>query len=207
MGEEENKETKLQAQSAGSVPTQELSLFLKGKEPENADTSSSSSVRKEHCVIHVPKDQATSQLDQIPAARTDTQDSVSRDTVLAKVEAEKRLALIKAWEESEKTKVDNRAYKMHSAVGMWENSKKASVEAKIKINEEKLERKKAEYVEKMQNKIAEIHRSAEEKRAIVEAQRGEEFVEVEETASKFRTHGYPSRKLLACFNRISISFK
>jgi hypothetical protein len=32
----------------------------------------------------------------------------SSDAVLARVESQKRLALIKAWEENEKTKVENR---------------------------------------------------------------------------------------------------
>lgn len=63
-----------------------------------------------------------------------------------------------------------------------------------------MEKKKAEYVEKMKNKIAEIHRSAEEKRAIVEAQKREEFVDLEETAAKFRSRGETPRKLFACFS-------
>ncbi|XLR19309.1 hypothetical protein S83_047221, partial [Arachis hypogaea] len=79
------------------------------------------------------------------------------------------------------------AYKKLSAVGLWENKKKASVEAQLKIIEENLKRKKAEYAEKMKNKIADIHRSAEEKRTMVEAQKREEFIELEETAAKFRS--------------------
>lgn len=63
-----------------------------------------------------------------------------------------------------------------------------------------MERKKAEYVEKMRNKIAEIHQSAEERRAIVEAQKREEFLEVEDTAAKFRSRGVTPRKFFACFS-------
>ncbi|XP_028796170.1 remorin 1.4 [Neltuma alba] len=135
-----------------------------------------------------------------PPAKNDSKDSVDKDSVLARVETEKRLALIKAWEESEKSKADNKAYKKHSAVGLWEERKKASVEAQLKIIEEKLEKKKAEYVEKKKNKIAEIHQLAQEKRAVVEAQRKEECLKVEETASKFRASGYTPRKFLACFS-------
>ncbi|KAL2342774.1 hypothetical protein Fmac_004059 [Flemingia macrophylla] len=131
--------------------------------------------------------------------RTDTKDSVDRDAVLARVESEKRLALIKAWEESEKTKAENRAYKRHNAVVLWENSKKASAEANLKRIEEKLDRNKAKCVERMQNKVAEIHRTAEEKRAMIEAYKGEEFLEIEEKAVKFRTRGYTPRKFLPCF--------
>ncbi|KAK7251287.1 hypothetical protein RIF29_34342 [Crotalaria pallida] len=122
------------------------------------------------------------------------------DAMHAKVEEEKRLALIKAWEENEKTKVENRAYKRQFAIGFWKDTKKAYVEAKIKKFEEKLERKKAEYIEKMQNKIAEIHLIAEEKKATITAKREEELLEVEEIAAKFRSSdGYSPRKLFPCF--------
>ncbi|CAJ1927962.1 unnamed protein product [Sphenostylis stenocarpa] len=132
------------------------------------------------------------------AAEKDTEDLISRDAMLARVLTEKRLALIKAWEESEKTKAENR--QKHSAVELWEDTKKASVEAELKKIEENLERKKAEHVEKMKNKIAEIHRLAEEKRAIVEAQKREEFLDLEETAAKFRSRGVTPRKFFACFS-------
>ncbi|BAU00535.1 hypothetical protein LR48_Vigan06g002800 [Vigna angularis] len=134
-----------------------------------------------------------------PAGK-DAEDSVSKDVMLARVLTEKRLALIKAWEESEKTKAENRAYKKHSSVELWEDSKKASIEAELKKIEENLERKKAECVEKMKNKVAEIHRLAEEKRACVDAQKSEEFLEVEETAAKFRSRGVTPRKFFACFS-------
>nr|GMC87343.1 remorin isoform X2 [Ipomoea batatas] len=51
---------------------------------------------------------------------------------LAQLELEKRLALIKAWEENEKAKADNKAHKKLSAIAAWENTKKASVEAQLK---------------------------------------------------------------------------
>ncbi|KAH1251430.1 Remorin [Glycine max] len=91
------------------------------------------------------------------------------------------------------------AYKRHNAVVLWENSKKASAEAHLKRIEEKLDRNKAKCVEKMQNKVAEIHRTAEEKRAMIEAYKGEEFLEIEEKAAKFRTRGYSPKKYLPCF--------
>lgn len=65
--------------------------------------------------------------------------------------------------------------------------------------QEKLEKKKAQYVEKKKNKIAGIHQLAEEKGATVEAHRKEEFLKIEETASKFRANGYTPRRFLACF--------
>ncbi|CAA3031940.1 remorin-like isoform X2 [Olea europaea var. sylvestris] len=128
-------------------------------------------------------------------------DVKDRDAALARVELEKRLALIKAWEDSEKTKADNKAYKKMSSVESWENTKKASVEAQIKQIEEEFEKKKAEYREKMKNKIAEIHKAAEEKRAMIEAKKKEDFLKVEETAAKFRsTNTTPNKLLIGCFN-------
>ncbi|TKY60604.1 Remorin protein [Spatholobus suberectus] len=178
----------------------------RGKEAESAD--SSSGVRQEHAVS--PLDLSLfaiwNQFRSFLAILTKkvkkkeiSNMHFSSDAVLARVESEKRLALIRAWEESEKTKAENRAYKRHSAVVLWENSKKSSAEAHLKRIEEKLDRNKAECVEKMQNKVVEIHRTAEEKRAMIEAQKGEEFLEIEEKAAKFRTRGYSPRKFLPCF--------
>ncbi|XP_009627101.1 remorin-like [Nicotiana tomentosiformis] len=126
--------------------------------------------------------------------------SKDRDAALMKVESEKRLALIKAWEDNEKTKADNKAFKKLSAVGAWESSKKATIEFELKQIEEEFERKKAEYEEKMKNKMAVIHREAEEKRALIEANRGQDFLKVEETAAKFHVTGIP-KKFLGCFGR------
>lgn len=65
--------------------------------------------------------------------------------------------------------------------------------------QEELEKKKAEYAEKMKNKIALVHKEAEEKRAMVEARRGEDMLKVDETAAKYRATGLAPRKLLGCF--------
>lgn len=135
----------------------------------------------------------------------------------------------------------NRAHKKLSAIGSWENTKKATVEAELKKIEvtihaflpktltlclnsdtkssgvlhsvcfqfwhfhfvheqEQLEKKKAEYVEQMKNKIALIHKAAEEKRAAIEAKRGEDLLKAEETAAKYRATGYAPKKLLGCLS-------
>ena len=65
--------------------------------------------------------------------------------------------------------------------------------------QEELEKKKAEYAEKMKNKKAFIHRRAEEKRAMVMAQRGEQVLKVEEMAAKYRATGVAPKKFLGCF--------
>ncbi|KAJ1272011.1 hypothetical protein BS78_06G170500 [Paspalum vaginatum] len=125
--------------------------------------------------------------------------SNDRDLALARVESEKRNSLIKAWEENEKTKSENKAAKKISAILSWENTKKANIEAQLKKIEEQLEKKKAEYAEKMKNKVAIIHKEAEEKRAMVEAKRGEEVLKAEEMAAKYRATGHAPKKLIGCF--------
>lgn len=63
------------------------------------------------------------------------------------------------------------------------------------INEqENLEKKKAKYIEKMKNKIALIHKTAEEKRANAEAKRGEELLKAEEMAAKCKATGSVPKK-------------
>ncbi|KAJ0705518.1 putative remorin [Helianthus annuus] len=150
--------------------------------------------------------------------------SVNRDDVLAKVATEKKDALIKAWEESEKSKAENKAQQKLSSIGAWENSKKADLEAELKkievtylkfelnqnmisdsykplklVKQEDLEKKKAKYIEKMKNKIALIHKKAEEKRALTEAKRGEDLLKAEEIAAKCRATGETPKKLLGWF--------
>ncbi|PKU80827.1 remorin [Dendrobium catenatum] len=125
--------------------------------------------------------------------------SADRDAVLARVENEKKMSLVKAWEDSEKVKAENKAIKKMADILAWENSKKAAVEAELRKIEEALEKKKAEYAEKMKNKIATIHKEAEEKRAIGEARRSQDILKVEEMAAKYRATGHSPKKQLGCF--------
>ncbi|KAI3519478.1 hypothetical protein L1887_08629 [Cichorium endivia] len=125
--------------------------------------------------------------------------SINRDDVLAKVASEKKEALITAWEESEKSKAENKAQQKLSSIIAWENSKKADLEAELKKMEEDLEKKKAKYIEKMKNKIVLLHKKAEEKRALTEAKRGEDLIKAEEVAAKCRATGEPPKKLLGWF--------
>lgn len=67
-----------------------------------------------------------------------------------------------------------------------------------KLQQEQLEKKKAENVELMKNKIAQIHKQAEEKRAMIEARRGEEVLKAEELAAKYRATGTAPKKLFGC---------
>ncbi|KAM0931601.1 hypothetical protein ACQ4PT_000210 [Festuca glaucescens] len=146
-------------------------------------------------VQNVPPAQAP-----VPADKAAAGSATDRDAVLAKVEMERKLSMVKAWEEHEKSKVDNRAEQKMSYILSWENTKKASIEAKLRTREEKLEKKKAEYAEKMRNQMAAIHKEAEEKRASVEAKRQEEVLKYQETAAKHRSKGTtPKKKFLQCF--------
>ncbi|AES94080.1 carboxy-terminal region remorin [Medicago truncatula] len=140
MGESEgssiNKTESPQLQSLLDPVPEELSPVVE----KDSETLSTISISQE------PNQQAISTLDDQKVAddhadnketgdhddKKDAKDSTDRDAGLAKIVAEKRLALIKAWEESEKTKAENRAYKKQSSVGLWEESKKSSIEAQLK---------------------------------------------------------------------------
>ncbi|XP_006648879.1 remorin-like isoform X2 [Oryza brachyantha] len=125
--------------------------------------------------------------------------SNDRAVALAKVETDKRESLIKAWEDNEKAKAENRASKKLLDIISWENTKKAVIKTQLRKKEEELERKKAEYGEKAKNKEAIVHREAEEKRAMVMARRGEEVIKAEEMAAKYRATGVTPKKNLGCF--------
>lgn len=51
----------------------------------------------------------------------------------------------------------------------------------------------------MKNKVALIHKQAEEKRAMVEAKRAEEFLKAEETGVKYRATNTTPKKSFGCF--------
>ncbi|CAA2970518.1 Hypothetical predicted protein [Olea europaea subsp. europaea] len=164
-----------------------------------------SSVSEDKSVIPVPYEKvddskalAISEKAPEPLLKKSSKGSLGRDIALAKLEDDKRLSFIKAWEESEKSKVENKAQKKLSEVSSWENSKKAALEAQLKQIEEQLEKKKADYAEKMRNKVALVHKQAEEKRAMVAAQQGEEILKAEEMSAKFRATGHAPTKVCGC---------
>ncbi|XP_073309601.1 remorin-like [Primulina huaijiensis] len=179
------------------------------KPPPVETVEATKDVAEEKSVLPAPPPHAEERADEFKALAVvekpeaveekKPENSIDRDAVLARVATEKRMSLIKAWEESEKSKSENKAQKKLSAIGAWENSKKASLEAELKKIEEQLEKKKAEYIEKTKNKIALLHKAAEEKRAIIEAKRGEDLLKAEETAAKYRATGTSPKKLLGFF--------
>ncbi|XP_057756362.1 remorin-like [Arachis stenosperma] len=157
--------------------------------PLNNDTASDDS----KALVVVPQPQT-------PPKKLESRGSLDRDVALAEVTKEKKLAYVKAWEESEKTKIGNKAEKHHAAVVAWEDKKKAALFLELKKFEEKLEKKKAAYAEKMKNKAAMVHQEAEEKRAVIEAKRGENVLKIEDMAAKHRATGTtPKKPTMGCF--------
>lgn len=61
-----------------------------------------------------------------------------------------------------------------------------------------MEKKKAEYGERMKNKIAEIHKATDEKKAKIEAKRRENHVKIEEAAAQYRASGTAPNKFGGC---------
>ncbi|TYH40745.1 hypothetical protein ES332_D12G269300v1 [Gossypium tomentosum] len=193
MGEEEaNKMEASEPKEDMQQQPQPQPQPVKEEEMENEDEAGA---EKKSVIIPLPQKVAAA---ETPPSVTEKSPN-NRDSVLARVETEKRLALVKAWEENEKAKIDNKAYKKISTIGSWENTKKSAVEAQLKSIEEKLEKKKEEYAERMKNKVAQLHKQAEERRAMIEAKKGEDFLKIEETAAKFRSTGYTPKKFLGCF--------
>ncbi|XP_041016258.1 remorin-like [Juglans microcarpa x Juglans regia] len=72
-------------------------------------------------------------------------------------------------------------------VDTWRNLFSQTVDGtqEIILVQEKLEKKKAEYVDKMKIKVAMIHKATKEKRAMTEAERGEDLLKAEEMAAKY----------------------
>lgn len=70
------------------------------------------------------------------------------------------------------------------------------------FKQEELEKKKAEYAEKMRNLVAHIQKQAEERRATIEAQRGEDILRIDEKAAKYRSTQvqYTHKKFLGCIS-------
>ncbi|GFP83847.1 remorin [Phtheirospermum japonicum] len=51
----------------------------------------------------------------------------------------------------------------------------------------------------MKNKIALVHKQAEEKRVMVEAKQGEDLLKALEFAAKYRAMGHVPKKVFGCF--------
>jgi len=125
-----------------------------------------------------------------------------REAVLAKLNNEKNNTEIKAWEENKKANSLNKYNKKLSRIAVWENNKKTTAEARLKLAEEKLEKKRAAYVERMRNELAYAHKKAEEKKAKAEVKKGQDLLKVEEAAGNYQIHGGLPKweKLLQCCN-------
>lgn len=164
-------------------------------------------VPEEKSVIPPPPAEEKSEDCEVPAVvdkpevaeEKKPESSTDRYAMLERVATEKRLSFIKAWEESAKSKAEHKAQKKLSAVGTWENTKQASLEAELKKIEENLEKKKAGYIEKTKNKVTLVHKEAQERRATIEAKHAEELLKAEETSAKCRASGTVPKKLLGVF--------
>ncbi|KAL5727537.1 hypothetical protein ACHQM5_000721 [Ranunculus cassubicifolius] len=196
MGEEELKKVESEVPAAPSEPAAPTPV------------EATKDVHEEKAIVHheekVDDTKALAVVDKAPDAIEEKKEektggSQDRDKALTRVETEKRLSLIKAWEESEKTKAENKAQRKKSSIDSWENTRVANIENQLKKIEEELEKKKAEATEKLKNKIALIHKAAEEKKAEVIAMEGQELLKAEETAAKYRATNMAPKKLIGCF--------
>ncbi|CAL4925782.1 unnamed protein product [Urochloa decumbens] len=141
------------------------------------------------------KDDVAEEKAAMPAPEESKALVVVEDAFLTRVATDKTTSLIRAWEESEKAKAENRAARRLANVTSWENSKVAQMEAELKKIHEQLEMKKAAQAEKLRNSAAAARRAAEEKRAAAVAMRGEEVIRAEEAAARYRATGQAPAKL------------
>ncbi|XP_038982720.1 remorin-like isoform X1 [Phoenix dactylifera] len=206
MAEEESKKVEVQGSSETAPPptepTKDVSeekAVIPPPSEEKADDSKALAVVEKNSLRRSLRSILLLEVVADTPTEKSTGGSTERVAILARLETEKRISLIKAWEENEKVKVENKAVKQMSSITAWENSKMAAMEAELKAKEEELEKMKAEYAEKMKNKVAMIHKAAEEKRAYVEAKRGEDILKAEETAAKYRSKGLAPKKIFGCF--------
>ncbi|KAM2197630.1 hypothetical protein ACFX1Q_001005 [Malus domestica] len=112
-------------------------------------------VEEEKLVVETPKDpESHKDKSEIPPPPHENQAEPDESKALAIVEKTSEPAIEeKSKEDSvDRDAAENKAHKKLSAIGLWENTKKATVEAELKKIEEQLGKKKAEYVEQMKNK-------------------------------------------------------
>lgn len=124
--------------------------------------------------------------------------SLNKDLVMAKLNKDKILLLIKAWEENKKKKSFNRFSKKMAKLEAWEVGKKARAEARLRTSEERLENERAACLERARNKIALVQKIAEEQRALAEARHGRQVLKAEETAAKCRASGARPHRFFCC---------
>ncbi|VVA93611.1 unnamed protein product [Arabis nemorensis] len=120
---------------------------------------------------------------------------------LAEIEKEKRLALIKSWEDNEKAKAQTKAYRELCSIESWENNMKAILELDLKKMEESLKVEKAEYSKRLKKKIPEIEKIAEAKREKIEKQKVQESIKVKKMSEKLSAtpSAYPpNTKICGC---------
>nr|DAD18865.1 TPA_asm: hypothetical protein HUJ06_020328 [Nelumbo nucifera] len=95
MGEEEVKKVEAEAASEPAPPPPPPETVVAPKD-----------VAEEKAVIPPPPEGKVDEPKEAPEPTEEKSDN--RDAVLARVETEKRLSLIRAWEDSEKTKAENK---------------------------------------------------------------------------------------------------
>lgn len=96
------------------------------------------------------------------------------------------------------TALHDRTEREQAKIAAEELTAKNKAEARLKKNEEMLEKQKAKYIEMMKNEVAAAHKAAEEKKAQLEAKKGQDILKAQQTAAKIRTTGIFPKKF-GCF--------
>ncbi|KAI5065387.1 hypothetical protein GOP47_0020082 [Adiantum capillus-veneris] len=166
--------------------------------PQSKETMSGAATPRSLTVMTTQKCQSLSDIELSPRSASMAGSSLNKDLVMAKLNKDKVLLLIKAWEENKKKKSFNRFSKKMAKLEAWELGKKARAEARLRTSEERLENDRAACIEKARNKVALVQKIAEEKRALAEAHHGKQVLKAEETAAKCRASGARPRGFFWC---------
>ncbi|CAK9231949.1 unnamed protein product [Sphagnum troendelagicum] len=109
--------------------------------------------------------------------------------VLLQVKQHKVESKAAAWERAKCSKLSNRYKREETKIDAWEDHQRARANISLQQVEMKLEAKRAQALEKMQNEMACAHRKAEEKKAVAEAKRAEKAAKAASDAEQMRRTG------------------
>ncbi|KAM1601404.1 hypothetical protein ACFXTN_023731 [Malus domestica] len=145
--------------------TSSLHVVLTSVTLRSSTCSDLAPVEEEKPVVETPKDpESYEDKSEIPPPPPENKAEPDESKALAIVEKTSEPAIEEKSKEDSVNRdaAENKAHKKLSAIGSWENTKKATVVAELKKIEEQLGKKKAEYVEQMKNK-REIYQNVHEK--------------------------------------------
>ncbi|KAG9456588.1 hypothetical protein H6P81_001096 [Aristolochia fimbriata] len=142
---------------------------------------------------------STNPVQEAPEAKKTAEKTSKGDSPSAWNQPETRISVINAWVEFKKTKAEIEANKKLSNIQMWERMKITSKKDRLKQIKANLEAKKSKVFGNIENKMDIIHKVADEKRLMVDAERHEKHFKAEKMGAKYRATAFAPKKIVGCF--------